>query len=207
MKREGDFMICAIVLAAGCSSRMGTQKLLLPFGDSTIISHIVNQFLKSKITKINVVVGHQAEQVTTELSDKPVAIIHNPEYKSGMLSSVRAGIRDIPQDCAAVLIALGDQPSITTNLIDKMVRYFSTTNKKIIVPIYNGKRGHPILFSTAFKNEILTNFDDIGLRGILQAHNSDVYEMIFSDRSVISDMDYPRDYQREIERYERNKGT
>ena len=195
-------MICAIVLAAGCSSRMGTQKLLLPFGKSTIISHIVNQLIKSKVTKTYVVVGHRSEQVIEELSGKPITIVQNPEYQSGMLSSVRAGIRSLPQECDAVLIALGDQPSITTNLIDEMVRYFSVTDKKIIVPKYNGKRGHPILLSTIFKNEILTNFDDIGLRGILRAYNNDVYEMNVTDCSVISDMDYPQDYQEEIERYE-----
>ncbi len=195
-------MICAIVLGAGCSSRMGTQKLLLPFGQSTVISHIVNEILKSKVTKTYVVVGHEGERIIEELSDKPVTIIHNPDYKSGMLSSVRAGIRDIPREYDSVLIALGDQPSITTTLIDKMVQLFSVTGKKIIVPKYNDKRGHPILFSTIFRNEILTNFDNVGLRGIMQAHNNDVYEMIVPDHSVISDMDYPRDYQREIDRYE-----
>jgi len=198
-------MICAIVLAAGCSSRMGTQKLLLPFGQGTVISHIVNQLLKSKVTKTYVVVGHKSEQIIEELSDKPITIVHNPEYKSGMLSSVRAGIRDLPQECDAVLIALGDQPSITTNLIDEIIRYFSVTDKKIIVPKYNDKRGHPILFSNIFKNEILTNFDDVGLRGILRAHDNDVYEMNATDRSVISDMDYPQDYQQEINRYKNRK--
>ena len=152
-------MICAVVLAAGCSSRMGTQKLLLPFDQSTVISHIVTQLTKSKATKTYVVVGHQADKVIEELSDKQITIIRNHEYKCGMLSSVRAGIRNIPQECNAVLIALGDHPSITTNLIDKMIQYFSVTDKKIIVPTYNSKRGHPILFSTFFKNEILKNFD------------------------------------------------
>ncbi|MBN1974228.1 MAG: nucleotidyltransferase family protein [Sedimentisphaerales bacterium] len=195
-------MICAIVLAAGCSKRMGTQKLLLPFGKSTVISHIVNQLTKSKVEKTYVVVGHQREQVIKELSDKPIGIIQNPEYKSGMLSSIRAGIRNIPQEYDAVIIALGDQPSITTELIDKVVQNFSSTDKNIIVPKYNDKRGHPILLSTIFKNEILTNFDDIGLRGILQAHDNDIYEMNVTDQSVIADMDYPQDYQQEIERYE-----
>jgi molybdenum cofactor cytidylyltransferase len=198
-------MICAIVLAAGCSSRMGTQKLLLPFGKSTVISHIVSQLLESKVTKTYVVVGHKGDQIIEELTDKPVTIIHNPEYKTGMLSSVRAGIRDIPHEYDAILIALGDQPSITTKLIDKMVQCFSATDKKIIVPKYNVKRGHPILLSTIFKNEILTNFDDVGLRGILREHDSDVYEMNVTDQSVIADMDYPQDYQQEIERYENRK--
>jgi CTP:molybdopterin cytidylyltransferase MocA len=76
---------------------------------------------------------------------------------------------------------------------------------KIIVPKYNDKRGHLILISTIFKNEILIYFDDIGLRGILRAHDSDVFEMNVSDSSIITDMDDPRDYQQEIEKYEDRK--
>lgn len=195
-------MICAIVLAAGCSSRMGAQKLLLPFGKKTVISHIIDQVLSSRVEKVYVVVGHQAEQVTGELSGKPISIIHNPEYKSGMLSSVRAGLRDIPQECRGVLTVLGDQPSLTTELIDQMIQSFSLTEKKIIVPLHNGKRGHPVLFSKTYREEILTNYDDVGLRGILQAHNEDVFEMNVSNHAVLSDMDNPSDYQRELKEYE-----
>lgn len=194
-------MICAIVLAAGYSSRMGTQKLLLPIGQGTVISHIVNQLIKSKVIKTYVVVGHQADQVTKELSDLPVTIIHNPEYKSGMLSSVRAGLLNIPDKCEAVFVVLGDQPSISSAIIDEMIRLFSIKEKKIIVPVFNGNRGHPVLLSTIYKDEILKNFNDIGLRGILQVHDSDLYEMSVSDSSVLMDMDYPRDYQREAEKY------
>jgi molybdenum cofactor cytidylyltransferase len=195
-------MISAIVLAAGYSSRMGTQKLLLPFGEKTVISHIVDQILSSSIEKVYVVTGHQAEKVGGELSDKPVRIVNNPEYQSGMLSSVRAGLRDISQECEAVLVALGDQPSIKTELIDRLIQSFSSTQKKIIVPLHNGKHGHPILFSITYCDEILTNYDDIGLRGILHAHNDDVFEMNVSSPAVLSDMDNPDDYRRELKEYE-----
>lgn len=192
-------MICTVVLAAGCSSRMGTQKLLLPFGNGTIISHIVDQILASKVENVYVVVGHQPEKIEKELSDKPVQIVLNREYQSGMLSSVRTGLRDIPKYCEAMFVILGDQPSITAELIDKMIQAFYSTEKKIIVPLHNGKRGHPILLSMIYRDEILTNFDDVGLRGILQAHSDDVYEMEALSPGVISDMDYPEDYKRELE--------
>lgn len=195
-------MICAIVLAAGYSSRMGTQKLLLPFGEKTVISHIVDQVLSSSVEKVYVVTGHQAEQVTGELSGKPITIVNNPEYESGMLSSVRAGLRDTPQECKAVLVALGDQPSITTELIDQMIQSFSSTEKKIIVPLHKGKHGHPILFSNTYRDEILTDYDDVGLRGILQTHNDDIFEMNVSSHAVLSDIDNPSDYQRELKEYE-----
>jgi molybdenum cofactor cytidylyltransferase len=192
-------MICAIVLAAGSSSRMGTQKLLLPFGKATVITHIVEQILASKIENVNVVVGHQPDEIRKELSGKPIEIVLNREYQSGMLSSVRAGLRDIPKYCEAMFVILGDQPSITTELIDKMIQAFYSSEKKIIVPLHSGKRGHPILFSKIYSDEILTKYDDAGLRGILQAHSDDVYEMEVLSPGVLSDMDYPEDYKRELE--------
>ena len=198
-------MICAIVLSAGCSTRMGTQKLLLPFGKNTVVSHIVNQFIESEVEETYVVTGHQAEQVTEELSDKPVTIIHNPIYMTGMLSSVRAGVGNISSKYEAMIIALGDQPSVTTKLVNEIVRCYSETRERIIIPEYNGKRGHPLLLSTTFINEILTNFDDVGLRGLLRVHENEIYGMNVSDSSVISDMDYPEDYQREIARFEKSK--
>jgi molybdenum cofactor cytidylyltransferase len=191
-------MICAIVLAAGLSRRMGVQKLLLPFGGKTVIGHIVDQLLASTIDKLLVVTGHQAERITEELSARPVSIMHNPDYESGMLSSVRCGLRALPQQCEAILVALGDQPSITSALVELMVQSFDTAEKQILVPLYNGRRGHPILFSRLYREEILTHFDDVGLRGLLRAHPDEVFELTVSTPCVLSDMDYPQDYQREI---------
>ena len=200
-------MICAIVLAAGSSRRMGVQKLLLPFGGKTVITHIVDQLLASSIDTIHAVVGHQAERVCREISDRPVSIVTNTEYESGMLSSVRCGLRNLPKQCRAVLVALGDQPSITSKLINRMLASFSTCEKSILVPLYNGKRGHPILFSIVHRDPILTRYDDVGLRGLLQDYPEDVFEMVVSTPSVLSDMDYPADYWRELTSIEKNRST
>lgn len=189
-------MICATVLAAGLSRRMGAQKLLLPFGGKTVISHIVDQLLASKVNKVYVVTGHQAERIRKEFSGRPVSIVHNPDYESGMLSSVRCGLRALPKQCKTVLVAIGDQPSITTELIDLMIQSFC--GKQILVPCYDGKRGHPILFSATYRDEILTHFDDVGLRGLLHAHPDEVFELTVSNSAVLSDMDVPEDYRREL---------
>jgi len=191
-------MICAIVLAAGLSRRMGAQKVLLPFGGKTVIAHIVDQLLGSRIDKVYMVTGHQAERISGELSDRAVSIVNNPDYESGMLSSVRCGLRALPEQCKGVLVVLGDQPSITSKLIDRMLQSFETIEKRILVPFYNGRRGHPILFSGLYREEILTHYDDVGLRGLLHAHPDEVFELTVSNSSVLSDMDYPQDYQREI---------
>ena len=199
-------MICAIVLAAGRSSRMGVQKLLLPFGGKTVISHIVDQLLDSAVDKIFVVTGHQPERISGELSGRRVSIVNNADYDSGMLSSVRCGLRALPERCKAVLVAIGDQPSISTGLVDLMIQSFAAGEKKILVPCYEGKRGHPILFSTLYREEILTHYDDVGLRGLLHAHPDDVLELTVSTSCVLSDMDYPDDYRRELTAMNENEG-
>jgi len=199
-------MICAIVLAAGLSSRMGVQKLLLPFGGKTVINHIVGQLLASTVGEVHIVVGHQAERISAELSGRAVSIVKNPNYKSGMLSSVRCGLHNLPEKCRAVMVVLGDQPSITTELIDQMLQSFAAIEKTILVPLYKGKRGHPILFSLLYRDEILTQYGDVGLRGLLHGHSNDIYELAVSTASVLCDMDCPEDYRRELGLNNKNMG-
>ena len=190
-------MIAAIVPAAGFSCRMGTQKLLLPFGNTTIIGHVVNELLCSRVDEVYVVVGHQAERVEAALSGRSVSIVVNPDYAQGMLSSVRCGLRALPAECEAILVALGDQPAVTAELVDTMVEAFRTGRHRIVVPVHGGRRGHPLLFSADYRPEILTQHDDQGLRGLLRAHPDDVCELPVSTAAVLSDIDYPEDYQRE----------
>jgi molybdenum cofactor cytidylyltransferase len=178
---------------------MGVQKLLLPFGGKTVIAHIVDQLLASTIDEVHAVVGWQAKRISRELSGRPVSIVNNPNYKSGMLSSVRCGLGELPRQCRAVLVVLGDQPSVSAKLIDQMLQSFAATEKRILVPLYQGKRGHPILFSEFYNNEIITHYDNVGLRGLLHAHPDDIFELTVSTSAVLSDMDYPQDYRRELE--------
>ncbi|MHC4145771.1 MAG: nucleotidyltransferase family protein [Planctomycetota bacterium] len=199
-------MICAVVLAAGLSRRMGVQKLLLPFGGKTVIAHIVDQILASAVDEVYVVVGHQARRVRRELYDRHVSIVNNPDYESGMLSSVRCGLRALPRRCRTVLVALGDQPSITSKLVDEMLQSFTSAEKSILVPFHDGRRGHPVLFSESYRDQILTHYDNVGLRGLLHAHPDEVFELAVSTSAVLSDMDCPEDYRRELALIEKKKG-
>ena len=120
-------MKCAIVLAAGRSRRMGTQKLLLPFGGTTVVAHVADELLASAIDHVLVVVGRHAEAIAAALAGRPVALVANPDHDGPMLDSVRCGLRALPPGCEAVLVALGDQPAVTTTLVDAMASAFPTT--------------------------------------------------------------------------------
>lgn len=194
-------MIPAIVPAAGHSHRMGVPKQLLPFGPTTLLGHVVDQLLRSRVSEVYVVVGHEAERVREALLGRPVHMVPNPEYRQGdMLSSVRCGLRALPRDYSAALVALGDQPAVTAELVDAMLHAFRSAGKGIVVPVHNGKRGHPLLLARRYSVEVLTGCDNLGLRGLLAAHPQDVFELPVSTPAVLSDVDSPEDYRRELAR-------
>jgi molybdenum cofactor cytidylyltransferase len=191
-------MICAIVLAAGQSRRMGTQKLLLPFAGSTVIAMIVDQLLASPVDRTVVVVGRDREAITAALTGRTVSFVMNPAGESEMLDSLRCGLRALPEGCEAVLVVLGDQPGLTSALVDGLVSAFGIDGPGLIVATHEGRRGHPLLIPADYFPEVLTRFDDTGLRGLLHAHPEQVREFAVSSLDVLLDMDLPEDYRRAL---------
>ena len=199
-------MIHAIVLAAGRSTRMGddVQKLLLPFGGETVVGRVVGELQRSPIDRIHVVVGGADEdRVREALADLSPDFVTNPDNTAEMLSSVRCGLKALPAGCEAVVLALGDQPTISSDLIVEMIDAFRGSERDIVVPVHDGRRGHPLLFSSRFREETLQSYDDVGLRGLLHAHPQQVHELQTADSSVLTDIDYPADYRRELERLDK----
>ncbi len=194
-------MIIAVVPAAGQSRRMGVQKQLLPFAGTTVIGRIVDELRQSSIDEVCVVVGHQADRLRQALGARPVRIVANPDYeRTDMIASIRCGLAAMPAACRAVLVALSDQPAITAELVDTMIDCFSTGGRGIVVPVHAGRRGHPLLVDGRYRSEILSGYDRVGLRGLLAAHAGDVFELPVSTSAVLSEMNYPEDYQRELAR-------
>ena len=160
-------MIVAVVPAAGQSRRMGTCKQLLPFAGTTVIGHIVDELRRSRVDEVRVVVGHQADRLREELRARSVRIVANPDYEqTDMLASIRCGLAEMPPDCRAVLVALGDQPAIRAELVDAMIDCFSTAGRGIVVPVHAGRRG-TFPPAATIRDGIMTKYDDVGLRGLL----------------------------------------
>lgn len=200
-------MICAIVLAAGRSERMGTQKLLLPLAKEPVIARVVDELLHSPLQQIIVVVGCDREQIHHALAGRAVTFASNPDPEGDMLSSVRCGLRALPASCKGVLLALGDQPGVTSQLVGALIRAFHTPSPEggipkedIIVPTHDGRRGHPLLFNARYREEILTRYDGVGLHGLLAAHPEALAELEVSTAAELEDMDTPEDYQRQMGR-------
>ena len=199
-------MIGAIVLAAGESTRMGTQKLLLPYDGSTVIETIVDQVLRSRVDACVVVTGHDPERIRDGLGARDVLFAQNDRYRDGMLSSVRAGLAASDESWKAAVILLGDQPSLRTETIDLLIERNRIAPEDIVVPAFEGRRGHPLLVAMRFREEMMTDFDGTGLRGLLHAHPESVVEIAVDSSTILDDMDYPEDYQRAIDALERADG-
>lgn len=189
-------MTAAVVLAAGKSRRMGTQKLLLPFAGQPLIVHIVSEVLRSGVDRVLVVIGSDSHAVRDALAALPVIPVANPQADGDMLSSIRCGLTSLPPECASVLLVPGDQPGITRDLIARLIAAQQRTGKSIVVPVCNRHRGHPVLISMTHREKILTRYEGTGLRGLLRDHPGDIAEVAVDDPDALADVDFPEDYAR-----------
>ncbi len=190
--------INAIILAAGGSVRMGTGKMLLPYRGMTIIEKVIENVLKAGIDRIIVVTGSGKEEITKVIRRLPVEQIYNDNWQTGMLSSVKCGFRSLPETCRAAIIFLGDQPMIDSKTIEEVTYAYRKTGKGIIMPVYNKKRGHPLLIDKKYSVELDKLNPDEGLRMLAHKFPVDVLEVETDDPAILKDIDTPEDYKNEI---------
>lgn len=191
-------MIWVLVLGAGESKRMGEPKLLLPFGDKTVIEHIVDSIGRSKADKILVVLGSHREEILNRLGSRSVETVTNHRYREGMLSSIQAGFEALPEDTQAALVYLGDQPLIPHEVIDRLIMAYRKTHAGIVLPLYQKQRGHPILIDMKHKREVLNLRPEIGLRALVHNHPGDIQEVEVESPHILKDIDRPEDYARDL---------
>jgi molybdenum cofactor cytidylyltransferase len=191
--------LAGVVLAAGQSSRMGRQKLLLPYGGTTVVRRIVDELFAAGLDRVIAVTGHDAEAVAEALEGSGAEIARNPLPERGMLSSAQCGVAAAP-NASGWLIALGDQPGLRSPIARVLAERHAAAPEGILVPVIDGRRGHPILVPGAFRDELLGNrFANEGLRGLFRAYPDSVTEVVVKDDWILRDMDYPADYRRELE--------
>ncbi|MFC1909414.1 NTP transferase domain-containing protein [Chloroflexota bacterium] len=188
-------MISVILLAAGESKRMGQPKLLLPLGKTTILEQTVDNYLNSEASEVIVVAGSGVEEITRLLSCRPVKVVVNPAYRQGMSTSIITGLNSIDDSARAVMLALADQPLIDSRIIDHLIQEFNNHNKGISIPTHHGRRGHPVIFSIRYQEELLRLKGDMGGRQIIRTHSDDVLEVAIDSESITVDIDNISDYQ------------
>jgi molybdenum cofactor cytidylyltransferase len=188
-------MISAILLAAGQSKRMGELKQLMPFGQSTIVEQAVDNLLGSAVDEVIVVVGYKAEDVIKAIAAKSIKLVINPDYEQGMSTSIIAGLKLVRGKVQGVMLAMGDQPLVDSQTINRLIEEFYNHDKGIAVPTYQGRRGHPIIFAIQYKEQLLKLRGDVGGRQIIKDHPDDVLEVAVDSESIVADFDTTDDYQ------------
>jgi len=189
-------MISTIILAAGESKRMGRPKLLLPWGETTVLGKVVATFRAAGLEDIVVVTGSRRRQVEALLG-KSARSVFNPQYAAGeMLSSVQAGLQMLGADSQAALIGLGDQPQVELATIASILEAFDRTRAPLLAPSYEMRRGHPWLVARELWPEILQMRAPESPRDFMNRHASSIQYVSVDTPSVVQDLDTPEDYDR-----------
>jgi len=189
-------VIWAVVLAAGESRRMGQPKLLLPFGEETIIERVIRTVVASSVDRTLVVLGAQREDIEEKIRGFAVKKVLNREFHKGMFSSVLCGLGSLPRSARAAVLVLADQPGIPSGVIDFLVESFYREKKGLVIPVYRKRRGHPLLLDLKYRREVETLPPDVGLRGLLLRHPEDILEVRVSNPEILRDIDSPADYRK-----------
>ncbi len=185
--------IAVLILAAGSSSRMGVTKQLLPVRETTLLGVSIEHALLSKANKVYCVLGSNAEVIKQSISKYDIESIFNPNYQTGLSSSIVAGIRQITnQKFDAVLILLGDQPLIKATYLNEMMDTFKNHDGKIIASKYKNTFGVPSIIPKRYYNQLLKLKGDKGAKDFLNTNNEEIIPL---KNTNLMDIDTKKEYQ------------
>jgi molybdenum cofactor cytidylyltransferase len=189
--------VAAVVLAAGESRRMGRNKLLLPWGATTVLGQTIANAQASAVAEVMVVVGHESEVVTNAAREigEP-NIVTNLDYAKGMLTSVQSALRHLPPTVEAVLVLLGDQPMVAPAVLDALLDAYAASPYGLVAPVFENQRGNPVLIDRRYFNELLALPPEAAPRRLLQRHPDDLLPVAVDSDAVLHDLDRPEDYER-----------
>ncbi len=174
---------------------MGTTKQLLPFGESSIVEQTIDNLVNSRVSEVVVVLGYDAEEIKEKIATKPIKIAINPDYHQGMSTSIATGLSMVDNKAEAVMLALADQPLVYSKTINRIIEGFINHNKGIATPTYQGRRGHPTIFSIKYKKELLRLKGDVGARQIINEHPNDILEVAVDSPGINIDIDTMSNYR------------
>jgi molybdenum cofactor cytidylyltransferase len=188
-------MIYGIILAAGEGKRMGKVKLTLPLGDKQLIEWVLQAVKLTPLDRYFLVVRPEDKDIIKIGKAWGAEIVLNPDFRKGMSTSIKKALLKINnQEVEGFFLILGDQPLITSKIINKLIKSFSPGKGEIIVPYFKDKRGNPVLFDIYWKDELMAVTGDVGGRVLIKAHPEKINRVNISDRAILFDIDQEKDY-------------
>jgi len=175
---------------------MGRPKQTLPIGGAPMLQKVLDIYRASNVDKTVVVLGADADNVRRGVKFHDETVVVNGRYEDGMSGSIKAGLAAVPKEAEAALIGLGDQPNLKSSTIDAIVEEFKSSGASVVVPVYHGQRGNPVLFHRSVFNQIMKLEGDVGAKSVVRSNESRLKEIAIEDRGILFDVDTPADYER-----------
>ncbi len=193
--RRRHASVAGVVLAAGTSTRMGRNKLLLELGGSTLLRRAVSRATHAGLDPVVVVLGHEAERAGRELDGLAVRTALNPAYQQGINGSLRTGIAVLPADAQAVVVVLADMPFVTSDMLATLVRRFRSGSAPLVISEYDGVNAPPMLYDRSLFPELLAMSGEGCGREVVRRHRHEA-DVVAWPASALDDLDVPDDYER-----------
>jgi CTP:molybdopterin cytidylyltransferase MocA len=189
-------MLAAVILSGGASKRMGSPKALLPYQGRPFLEHLLEVTAHRDIGARRVVLGAHAEPIAKAVDLQADEIVINHEWKKGQLSSIQAALRSLPPGTDGILLCLIDHPLISSALVQDLIEQFYKTKKPVVLPVYEGRRGHPVIFSASLYDELLRAPLETGARAVVWAHAAETEEVRTNEEGCVLNLNDPQTLNR-----------
>lgn len=189
-------MLAAVILSGGASRRMGSPKALLPYQGRPFLEHLLDVARHPSIGVRRVVLGPDADAISAQVALRPDEIVLNRDWERGQLSSIQAAIRSLPAGTDGLLLCPVDHPLVSESLVNDLIESFEKSRAAVVLPLYEGRRGHPVIFAASLYEELLNAPEDTGARTVVWAHKNEVCEVSTTEEGCVLNLNDPAAFEK-----------